>query len=100
MNVKVLDKLEKSYVKLDWNEVIGNLKLTIKDMEGIVDIINTFKKNKSAKEIIICKYKNTQFYVTIRKEEFGDLLEHIKQKFIALEAYEQCKLIEEIKQKL
>ncbi len=100
MNVKVLDKLEKSYVKLDWSEVIHDLKLTPKDMESIVDIINTFKKNKSAKEIIICKYKNTPFYVTIRKEEFGDLLEHIKGKFIVLELYEQCKIIEEIKQKL
>lgn len=100
MNVKVLDKLEKSYVKLDWSEVIQNLKLSVKDMEGIVDVINTFKKNKSAKEIVICKYKNFPFYITIRKEEFSDLLEYIKNKFINLELYEQCKVIEDIKQKL
>lgn len=100
MNVKVLDKLEKSYVKLDWSEVIQNLKLSVKDMEGIVDMVDTFKKNKSAKEIVICKYKNTPFYVTIRKEEFVDLLEYIKTKFISLELYEQCKVIEDIKQKL
>ena len=100
MNVKVLDKLEKSYVKLDWSEVIQNLKLSVKDMEGIVDVINTFKNNKSAKEIVICKYKNFPFYITIRKEEFSDLLEYIKNKFINLELYEQCKVIEDIKQKL
>lgn len=100
MNVKVLDKLEKSYVKLDWSEVIQNLKLSVKDMEGIVDVVNTFKKNKSAKEIVICKYKNFPFYVTTRKEEFWDLLEYIKTKFISLELYEQCKVIEDIKQKL
>lgn len=100
MNVKVLDKLEKSYVKLDWSEVIQNLKLSVKDMEGIVDVVNTFKKNKSAKEIVICKYKNFPFYITIRKEEFSDLLEYIKTKFINLELYEQCKVIEDIKQKL
>lgn len=100
MNVKVLDKIEKSYVKLDWSNVIHNLKLSVKDMERIVDILNTFKKNKSAKEIIICKYKTFPFYVTIKKEEFVDLLEFIKNKFINLELYEKCKIIEDIKSKL
>jgi len=100
MNVKVLDKLEKSYVKLDWSEVIQNLKLSVKDMESIVDVINTFKKNKSAKEIVICKYKNFPFYVTIKKQEFLDLLDFIEKKFINLELYEKCKLIEDIKSKL
>lgn len=100
MNVKVLDKLEKSYIKLDWSEVVDNVKFSIKDMQSIVDTINAFKKNKSAKEIIICKYKNLPAYVTVRKEEFGDVLEFIKNKFILLELYEQCKIIEEIKQKL
>lgn len=100
MNVKVLDKLEKSYIKLDWSEVIENVKFSIKDMQSIVDTINAFKKNKSAKEIVICKYKNIPAYVTVKKEEFGDVLEHIKIKFINLELYEQCKIIEEIKQKL
>jgi hypothetical protein len=100
MNVKVLDKIEKSYVKLDWLEVIDTLKLTVKDMDNMVDILNTFKKNKSAKEIVICKYKNTPFYITIRKEEFVDLLEFIKNKFIDLELYEKCKIVEDIKQKL
>jgi hypothetical protein len=100
MNVKVLDKLEKSYIKLDWSEVIDNVKFSIKDMRSIVDTINTFKKNKSAKEVVICKYKNLPAYVTVKKEEFGDVLEYIKNKFINLELYEQCKAIEEIKQKL
>lgn len=100
MNVKVLDKLEKSYIKLDWSEVIDNVKFSIKDMRSIVDTINAFKKNKSAKEVVICKYKNLPAYVTVKKEEFGDVLEYIKNKFINLELYEQCKAIEEIKQKL
>lgn len=100
MNVKVLDKLEKSYIKLDWSEIIESVKFSIKDMQSIVDTINAFKKNKSAKEIIICKYKDIPAYVTVKKEEFGDVLEFIKEKFIALELYEQCKIIEEIKQKL
>lgn len=100
MNVKVLDKLEKSYVKLDWSEVIDNVKFSIKDMQSIIDTINAFKKNKSAKEIVICKYKNLPIYVTVRKEYFADVLEYIKGKFIDLELYEQCKIIEEIKQKL
>jgi|Laugresu1bdmlbdd_1035124.scaffolds.fasta_scaffold231152_1 hypothetical protein len=100
MNVKVLDKIEKSYVKLDWLEVIDTLKLTVKDMDNMVDILNTFKKNKSAKEIVICKYKNFPFYVTIKKQEFSDLLDFIEKKFINLELYEKCKLIEDIKSKL
>jgi hypothetical protein len=100
MNVKALDKIEKSYVKLDWSEVIDVLKLTVKDMDNIVDVLNTFKKNKSAKEIVICKYKKLPFYVTIKKEEFSELLEYIKNKFINLELYEKCKLIDEIKSKL
>jgi hypothetical protein len=100
MNVKALDKIEKSYVKLDWSEVIDVLKLTVKDMDNIVDILNRFKKNKSAKEIVICKYKNFPFYVTIKKAEFSELLDYIKNKFINLELYEKCKLIDEVKSKL
>jgi hypothetical protein len=100
MNVKVLSKIEKGYVKYHWSDVIHTMNLSVDIMDEVVDIINNFKKNKSAKEIIIFKYKNFPFYVTIRREEYAELLDFIKGKFINLELYERCKYIEEIKSKL
>lgn len=100
MNLKALDKIQKSYVKLDWREVINKVKLSVTTMDDIIDAIDNFKKNRSAKEIVIFKYKDFPFYVTIKKNEYIELLEFIKLKFIKLELYERCKKIEDIKSKL
>lgn len=100
MNITALDKIEKSYIKRDWKEVSKTIKLSIKDMDTIVDIINTFKKNKSATELVILKYKNIPLYITVSDYDYKNILNWIMDRFIKLELYEKCKNIEKIKSKL
>jgi hypothetical protein len=100
MNIKVLDKLEKGYVKFDWIDVIDKLKFTYSDLESITDMIDNFKGNKSAKELVICRYKHLSAYVTISKKDYEKLLVWLYNKFIELEIYESCERILFIKKSL
>ena len=59
MNISVLDTFERGYVKLDWQEYINRVQLTLEHMETIVEMIDTFKLSKSNKLLIkILKYYN------------------------------------------
>lgn len=89
MNIKVLDKIESGYVKLDWKDHIH--KVSVKDLEKILDTIDNFKGNKSAKEIILFRFKKIKAYVTIKRDEYKPLMNYIYSKFIELEMYENCK---------
>jgi hypothetical protein len=89
MNIKVLDKIESGYIKMYWKEHIH--KVPIKDLEKVLDIIDNFKSNKSAKEIILFKFKKIKAYVTIKRDEYKPLIDYIYSKFIELEMYENCK---------
>ena len=100
MNIRALDKLEKGYVKWNWRSYIYRANLSDKDFDTIVDIIDNFKKNKSAKELVIFKLKNTSFYITVNKSEYSDLLGWLKTKFLENEMYESCIRLDEIKNNL
>jgi hypothetical protein len=89
MNIKVLDKIESGYVKLDWKDHIH--KVSVKDLEKILDTIDNFKGNKSVKEIILFRFKKIKAYVTIKRDEYKPLMNYIYSKFIELEMYENCK---------
>lgn len=89
MNIRVLDKIESGYVKLHWKEHIH--KVSVKDLERITDTIDNFKGNKSAKEIILFKFKKIKAYVVIKRDEYKPLMNYIYSKFIQLEMYENCK---------
>jgi hypothetical protein len=93
MNIKALSKIEKGYVKYDWLEVINKIKFTYEDLENITDMIDMFKDNKSAKELVICRYKHLSAYVTIEKADYIKLLDWLYNKFIQLEIYESCERI-------
>lgn len=100
MNIIALSKIEKGYVKYDWLEVINKIKFTYEDLETITDIIDTFKNNKNAKELVICRYKWLSVYVTIQRKDYGKLLDWLYNKFIELEIYESCERILFIKKNI
>jgi hypothetical protein len=93
MNIKVLDKLESGYIKLTWIEYINRANLKPEDLEKIVDVIDNFKHKHTAKELVIFKLKIMPVYVTIKKRDYINILEWIKNKFIELEMYEKCERI-------
>lgn len=100
MNIKVLEKLESGWIKYDWRDCIDSIKLNMKDLETIIDLIDNFKSNRSAKELVLFRYKFLPAYITIEKGEYSDLLDWVYGKFIEREAYESCKRILDIKSKL
>jgi hypothetical protein len=89
MNIRVLDKIESGYVKMNWVDHIH--KVPVKDLDKVLDIIDNFKSNKSAKEIIIFKFKKIKGYVTVNRSEYNQILKYIYDKFIEYEMYENCK---------
>jgi len=100
MNIKALDKIEKSYVKRDWREVIDTIQFTPNQLEKIMDTIDTFKKNRSTKTLVIAKYKKLPMYITVERPDYLQLLDWINEQFIKLEMYEKCRNIVNIKEKL
>lgn len=100
MNIKALDKLQKSYVKRDWKEVIHTVKFTPVQLEEIIDIIDIFKRNRSAKTLVIAKYKMLPMYITVERKDYVQILDWINEQFIKLEMYEKCINIVNIKSML
>ena len=100
MNIKALDKLEKGYVKWDWKEYIHRADLSIRDLELIIDKVDNFKKNRSTKELVLFKLKNSSFYVTIGKGDYSELLDWVKSKLLVSEEYELCSKINHLKTEL
>lgn len=100
MMTSVLKKIESGWVRIDWSETIDRLNLSQSDLETIVDLIDNFKKNRKAKDLVICKYRYLPAYVCVEKKEFGKLLDWICSESIRKEWYETCQRIMEIKTKL
>ena len=90
MNVTILNKLEKGWVRMSWKSAIRKNKLSSEELESLIDKVDNFKSNRSAKEIILYKYKVLPIYVTIYREEYPQLLEYLLSKFVKIERYELC----------
>jgi hypothetical protein len=100
MNITVLNKIESGWVKLDWSEWIDRLTLSDKDLETIIDTIDNFKRNRRARELVLCKFKYLSAYVTVERNEYGALLDKICGILISRELYEGCQRIMKIKEEL
>jgi hypothetical protein len=100
MNLKALHKLEKSYIQLDWFDYIHKFPLTEPHMTTVVDMIDTFKNNKSAKELVVFRFKDIPAYVTIKREQYTHLLDFIHSQAVGLEMYELCAKVLTIKKEL
>lgn len=100
MNVTILNKLERGWIRMSWKSVIRRNKLSVEQLEALVDKVDNFKSNRSAKEIILYKYKVVPIYVTIYREEYPQLLEYLLSRFIEIEHYEVCGRISKLQTKL
>lgn len=100
MNVTILNKLERGWVRMSWKSAIRRNKLSVEDLEALIDKVDNFKSNRSAKEIILYKYKVLPIYVTIYREEYPQLLEYLLSRFVEIEKYEVCSRILKLQTKL
>ena len=96
MNSSALSKLEKSYIQLDWKDYINRVELTREHMETIIDMIDVFKSNKSAEEIVIFRFKGIPAYITIKRDEYGQLLDWMYQRMLHNEFFENCGRIKKL----
>ena len=100
MNVTILNKLERGWIRMNWKSAIRRNNLSSEQLEALVDKVDNFKSNRSAKEIILYKYKVVPIYVTIFREEYPQLLEYLLSKFIEIEKYEVCSRIVKLQTKI
>ena len=100
MNVTILNKLERGWIRMNWKSAISRNKLSTEQLEALVDKVDNFKSNRSAKEIILYKYKVIPIYVTIYREEYPQLLEYLLNRFVEMEQYEICSRIVKLQTKL
>ena len=100
MMTSVLKKIESGWVRVDWSEAVDHLNLSQSELDTIVDLVNNFKRNRRAKDIVICKYKYLPAYVCVEKKEFGRLLDWICSESIRKEWYETCQRIMDIKKEM
>ena len=96
MNSTKLSKLEKGYIQLDWKEYINRVELTKDHMETIIDMIDVFKNNKSAKELVVFRFQGIPAYITIKREEFKELLDWMYKHMLNNEFFENCKRINDL----
>jgi hypothetical protein len=95
MNVKVLERLEKGWIRFGWERMKPGVSAHV--MWTIVDTIDRFYKNKSVKELVIVKYKRIPAYITLVRADYIPVLDWIQSEFIKLEMYEECGKIEKLK---
>ena len=100
MNVSVLKKIESGWIKLDWAEYIHKIPLTEANLERVIDIIDNFKSNRRAKELVLFKYKHLPAYITVEKRDYVKLLDVVYKMLVAKELYEHCNRLLELKEKL
>jgi hypothetical protein len=96
MNAKVLPSLEKNYIQLDWKDYIGRIDMTVEQMVKIIDLIEIFKKVKGTNEIVIFRFEGIPAYVTIKRDEYGSILDWINQQMLHFEFFEHCKRINDL----
>jgi hypothetical protein len=96
MNLTALQKLEKGYIKLDWKDYINRVELTKDHMETIIDMIDVFKSNKRAKELVVFRFQGIPAYITIKREEYKEILDWMYNKMLDKEFFENCKRINDL----
>jgi len=100
MITSVLKKIESGWVRLDWSDYMDRLNLTDDQLDTIVNTLDNFKRNRKAKDLVICKYRYLPAYVCVEKREFPKLLDWICSESIHRESYEICQKIMRIKKEM
>ena len=96
MNLTALQKLERNYIQLDWKDYINRVELTKDHMETIIDMIDVFKHNKGANELVIFRFEGIPAYITIKRDEYVELLDWIYNKMLHNEFFENCKRVKDL----
>lgn len=96
MNISALQQLENGYIKLHWKSYIHKIELSKEHMETIIDMIDVFKFNKKADELVIFRFEGIPAYITIPKEEYKELLDWMHQTMLRYEFFENCKRINDL----
>ena len=96
MNISALQKLENGYIKLHWKSYIHKIELSKEHMETIIDMIDVFKFNKKADELVIFRFEGIPAYITIPKSEYKELLDWMHQTSLRYEFFENCKRINDL----
>jgi hypothetical protein len=95
MNVR---KIKEPFVSFDWNEFLVRLNagLTSEEYTHLIDTIAKFIKRHSVKEIAICRFSGTNYYVTVKRKDYILFLNHIYNDILRNEHYELCSKIVEL----
>ena len=96
MNSSELSKLEKSYIQLDWKDYINRVELTKEHMETIISMIEVFNSKKLKDELVIFRFKEIPAYITIKRADYGQLLEWMYQRMLHNEFFENCGRIKKL----
>lgn len=99
MNITVLDKLEKGFIKFDWKRYINRYPLTTKQLERLVDKIEAFAENDTVSELVLFKLELQPIYITVNVDSYQPLLDWITQRLLLTEDYEICSRILVLKKK-
>ena len=59
-------------------------------------MIDVFKFNKKADELVIFRFEGIPAYITIPKEEYKELLDWMYEKMIQYEFFENCQRINDL----
>ena len=100
MNITVLEKLEKGFVKIDWSKQLNRIQLSEKNLSEFLDKLNNWKSNKKCKEIILVKYKNLPVYITLQRKDFKKMADWLMNRLKHFEMYEECARLHKIYDKL
>lgn len=100
MNITVVEKLEKGFIKVDWSTQLNRIQLSQKILSEFVDKLDNWKSNKKCKEIILIKYKSIPIYVTIQRANFKQMGVWLMDRLKKLEMYEDCARLHNIWNKL
>lgn len=100
MNVKALEKIEAAWIKYDWTVLKRYDTIPYESLLSIIDTIERFYKNKSAKELVLMKFSGIPAYVVISKDEYVEILDWLTEKFVELEMFETCAKIGTLKSKM
>lgn len=93
MMVTVLDKIESGWIRLDWRDWLVRYKLDTDQLETILDIVDNFKRNRRAKDIVICRVDRIPAYVCAYRGDWRELLDWICDRAAEREDYEVCQRI-------
>ena len=100
MNITVLDKLEKGFIKFDWKRYINRYNLSTKQLERIIDKIEAFAENDTVSELVLFKLDSQPIYITVEVGSYNPLLDWITKRLLITEDYELCSRILLLKTKL